>query len=374
VRSLAEKNLVLPEGGMLETIREFAGERLAAGGEESTIRGHHARWHLAMAEEGGPNRRGDERVAWLDRVGYERENLRAALAWAGDSETGLRLAAGLAPFWITHGLLDEGKRSLATVLAGSGEPSVGRARALSAAGFLNMVSGDVEPADRACRNSLTLLPAAESWYRALSLNVVGTAARYRGRWEEARRRYDEALALATAGDLWFPASLAQGNLGVLAGLDDRHAEALDRHEHSLRIAREGGDAWMVPTCLMNTGRAVRRLGDLDRASALQAEALRSFVALENPWGIAACLDAFATLAGDRGHHVRAARLYGAEEAIRERGKIALWPTIRDEHEAGMRATASALGDAAWERARSQGRALPQDEAIAEALRPPIATG
>ena len=123
---------------MLETIRELAGERLAAGGEEPAIRAAHARWYLAMAEEGGPNRRGAERAAWLDRVGRERENLRAALAWAGaggDVETALRLAAGLAPFWIAHGLIDEGKRSLAAVLAGSREPSVGRARALAVAGL-----------------------------------------------------------------------------------------------------------------------------------------------------------------------------------------------------------------------------------------------
>jgi hypothetical protein len=123
---------------------------------------------------------------------------------------------------------------------------------------------------------------------------------------------------------------------------------------------------MAAAGLMNTGRAVRQMGDLDRAGALQAEALRSFVALENAWGVAVCLDAFATLAADRGHHFQAARLYGAEEAVRERARIAPWPTIRAEHEAGVRATASALGEAAWARARSQGRALNQDEAIAEA--------
>ena len=136
---------------------------------------------------------------------------------------------------------------------------------------------------------------------------------------------------------------------------------------------------MAASCLMQAGRAVRRLGDLDRASALQAEALRSFIALENSWGIAVCVDAFAGLAGDRGQHVSAARLYGAEEAIRGRARIALWPTIRAEHEAGMEATASALDEAAWARARAEGRALTQEEAIAEArasaaLRTAIATG
>jgi non-specific serine/threonine protein kinase len=121
------------------------------------------------------------------------------------------------------------------------------------------------------------------------------------------------------------------------------------------------------------------VGDLDRASALQSEALSSFVALENAWGVAVCVDAFAVLAGDRGDHGRAARLFGAEEAIRERARVALWPTIRAEHEAGVQATASALGNVAWARARSAGRGLTENEAIAEArasagLRSPIAPG
>ena len=123
---------------------------------------------------------------------------------------------------------------------------------------------------------------------------------------------------------------------------------------------------MAATCSTNAGRAVRRLGDLSRAGALQATALRGFVALENAWGIAVCVNAFAALAADGGHHLRAARLYGAEEAIRERARIALWPTIRADHEAGIVATASALGAAAWARGRAEGRALSQDEAIAEA--------
>ena len=145
---------------------------------------------------------------------------------------------------------------------------------------------------------------------------------------------------------------------------------MERHEQAVGIAGPGGDAWMLAMCLMNAGRATRRLGDLDRASALQAEALRSFVALENAWGVAACLYSFAAVAVDRGHHVRAARLFGAEEAIRERARVGLWRTIRAEHDADMDAAASALGAAAWARARAEGRALTQSEAIEEACAQP----
>jgi non-specific serine/threonine protein kinase len=378
LESLAANNLVLHETrfGMLETIRELASERLAESGEEAAIRNAHARAYLALVEEGGPNRRGDDRAAWLARVGAERENLRAALAWGGDAETSLRVAAAMAPFWVAHGLIDEGKRSLAAVLDRAREPSLGRTRALAADGLLRLLDGDLEGGEAACRASVAVPQPGEEWYRAVALNVLGTVARYRRRWDEARRLYDGALALATAHDLWWPAVLAHANLGELAVLQDRPAEAVDRHEQSVAMAREGGDEWMLAACLTNTGRAVRQVGLPDRASALQAEALRRFAALENAWGIAASVAAFAALAADRGRHVRAARLYGAEEAIRERARLSLWPTIQAEHEAGVRATVSALGDAAWERARSQGRGLTQSEAIAEALalRPSLASG
>jgi tetratricopeptide (TPR) repeat protein len=345
---------------MLETIREVARELL---GEEPATRAAHAGWYLALAEEGGPNRRGAERAAWLERVGRERENLRAALAWSGDG----RLAAALGPFWVAHGLTDEGKRSLEAVLA---RPEPGRARALAIVGLLRLLEGEVETAEEACRESLARLRAGEEWYRALVLNVLGTVARYRGHWEAARQRYEEALAL----DLWWPAALANANLGALAELESRPAEALERQEQALAIAREGGDEWMIAACLMNGGRAARRLGDFGGANARLAEALRGFVALENSWGIAACLASFAALAGERGEYERAARLYAAEAAIRERARLPVWPTIEAEHETGLRVTAAALGAAAWERARGDGRALTQAEAIAEALPAPVATG
>ena len=360
---------------MLETIRELALEQLVASGEERGLRHAHAGWFLASAEDGGPNRRGPERAAWLDRLDRERENVRGALAWRGDAETGLRLAGSLLAFWLDHGLIGEGIDALAAALGRTSEPSLGRSRALAVSGILALLAGDLDGSERACSEALARSWPGEEWYRAVCLNAFGTGLRYRGSYDGARQRYEEALALAAQRDLWWPAALAHGNLGMLAVIEGRHAEGVASHERCSAIAREGGDAWMAAMSLTNAGRAVRELGDLDRATALQGEALRSFLALENGWGVAVCLDAFAGLAADRGDPVRAARLYGAEEAIRERAGIAPWPTTRSEHEAGIQATAAALGEAAWSRARAQGRAMTDDEAIAEAgLHPSVATG
>ena len=208
--------------------------------------------------------------------------------------------------------------------------------------------------------------------------MLGTAARYRGRYAEARQLYDEALAWPRPADLWWPAALAQANLGTLAGLEGRHAEALERHERAVAIAHEGGDAWMVATCLMNAaGAPSGTLGDLDRASALQAEALRTLRRARERLGHRGLRRrvrrAWPPIAGTTSG---AARLYGAEEAIRERARIALVADdprrARGRHAGdGVRARRGRLGAR-----RAQGRALTQDEAIAEARwrSPPSQTG
>jgi predicted ATPase/DNA-binding SARP family transcriptional activator len=372
--ALAEQNLIRADGArfsMLETIRELALEELAAGREEQRIRALHASWLLGVAEGGGPNRRGSARAAWLEQAAEERENLYAALTWSasenGDPETGQRIAAALQPYWTAHGLYDEGRRFLAALRSRSREPTLGRARALAVAGWIAGIEGDAAKCEPACHESLALLPPGEEWYRAICLNLLGTMARLDGRLAEARQRYEEAQAVAAERDLWFPAALAWTNTGTLCELEGRHREALESHERSVAIAHDGGDGWMMAMCMVNLGRAARHARDAERAIALYGEALRTFVRLDNTWGVAVCLDGFACLAAEREDFLGAARLYGAEAAVRERAGVVPWPTIQAEHNAGVRAASSALGEAAWAGAHAQGAALTELEAIADAL-------
>ena len=192
-------------------------------------------------------------------------------------------------------------------------------------------------------------------------------ARLDGRLAEARQRYEEALGVAAERDLWWPTALAWANLGTLAELEGRHREALESHERSVAIAQAGGDRWMTATCMVNLGRAARHAGEVERAIALHGEALRAFARLDNVWGVAVCLDGFACLAADRGDFLGAARLFGAEQAVRERAGVVPWRTIQAEHDAGVRAASAALGEAAWAGAHAQGAALTEPEAIADAL-------
>ena len=129
-----------PRFTMLETIREYALERLAASEERRAIRQQHAAYYLALAEQAEPELRGPAQVAWQTRLAAEHDNLRAALDWAaerGAVETGLRLATALLWFWWEHGHVSEGRKWLEEALGRSGAvPVLLRAKALGAAGLL----------------------------------------------------------------------------------------------------------------------------------------------------------------------------------------------------------------------------------------------
>ncbi len=170
---------------MLETIRELAVEELAAAGEEQEIRAG-----MRAGASASPRRAARTWAAalapWLEHVSRERENLRAALAWGaderGDAETALRTAAALQPFWTAHALYAEGQRVF-TALALALERADRRARAaLAVAGWISGIEGDVDATERACTESLALLPAGEEWYQAVCLNLLGTMARSAAGW------------------------------------------------------------------------------------------------------------------------------------------------------------------------------------------------
>ena len=151
---------------MLETVREFGLEQLAAAGErEATLR-QHAATYLSLAEAAGPGLRGPAQATWLARLEVEHDNLRAALRWAwegGHAEMGLRLAGPLASFWQAHGHLSEGRAWLERLLAllpGEGQTVSTQihARALSAAGLLGLAARRL----RASRAALRDLPGPSS--------------------------------------------------------------------------------------------------------------------------------------------------------------------------------------------------------------------
>ena len=144
---------------MLETIRAYAQEQLAASGETEIARDAHAAFFLALAEAAAPRLHGPEQLSWLERLETEHDNLRAALAWSlerGETETALRLTGALGAFWRVRGHLSEGRAWLDRALAGgtAGGGGALRAKALQEAGTLAWCQGDYGAATALLEESL----------------------------------------------------------------------------------------------------------------------------------------------------------------------------------------------------------------------------
>ncbi len=227
--------------GMLETVREYAEERLAATGELAVARRAHAAYFLALAERAVGELRGREQRVWILRLEHELDNLRAALRWLldqdddADGAAALRLAGALGWFWLTRGYFTEGRRWLEEALArapqGAGEEGAdpnARARALLVAGALLVLRGEFAQAQAAFSEALTLAeqvrdPAAA----AMAFTQLGICAVYAGETAEWTRLLQEALRRWTA--LGAPAGHGQTlfYLGVAAEATDDVEGAVD---------------------------------------------------------------------------------------------------------------------------------------------------
>ena len=366
---------------LLETVRQYAAEKLEEIGEAGRARELHAKHYLALAEEAGQEPM--EQETWLGILEAEHDNFRSALSWtlgpedtgeptAERAEVGLRLAAALAQvqFWAAYGP-SEGLRWLESGLSGAtAAPSQVRAEALGHAGFLALWQGDY-------RRAIVLLGEAMALHKELgdkagiatSIFHLGNVALHIGDHKRAEVLRLEAEALlpglsdpqARALVLYFlgTAALAEG--------DRDRAEALA--EEALGLNREVGNLRGMAMCLTNLGVSALERGDPERARSIYEEELHVLLRLRDKMGTAYGLRGMAGVAALRGEAERAARLWGAVEALQEAIGMRLSPLDRahPDYEGLLDAARPRLGEAAWEAALAEGRAMTPEEAIEYAL-------
>lgn len=353
-----------PRFEMLETIREYAVERLAATGEEEPCRYRHAAWCLAMAEEAATAITGPEQAAALARLDADHDNLRAALAWEldrGDPGNALRLAVALGRFWFIRGHAGEGHDWLARSLAAAtGAPVALRATASNAIGALAHGRGDDAGAVAGFTGALALFrEAGDRRGAGNALNNLGILAWYAADFPRAERLHGEALALfrdlvdrdgiATSlnalgnvvhhrGDYARAASLHAESVDLYSALRDDHSRAIaaislgislvegGEPDHAaavyagtLTLCRELGFREGIAACLNNLGDLARLAGDAEKATALYEESLVLFRELENRRGIAVSLRNLGLLARDRGDRAGAISL--VREALQLRSEL-----------------------------------------------------
>jgi predicted ATPase/DNA-binding XRE family transcriptional regulator len=406
----------VPRFALLETIREYALEQLEASEEAETIRQRHAEHYLALAEQAELEQLGPARRLWLDQLEAEHDNLRTALAWCrlaeGGAALGLRLAGALLWFWVENEHIGEAH----TWLEGALERSAGvapplpasiRAKAIEAVGGLAELQEDYARATTLFEQGQALYQEAGNVAARASLLLdLARVVRFQGDYERAQTLQGESLALCqeqenTCGTIWvlmglgdvawdqgditradllfqevLASSRAAGlqetsgwalwNLGKIACARADYTQAASLLEESLAlfqsVSSRGGAAWV----LFELGRVARAQGDAALAQRIFEERLID-AGKGNPH--VAFPDLFEGLAGvvAQRQPARAARLFGAAEALRETAGTPLPPVNRADYARDVAAARAHIGEDAFAAAWAAGRALSLERAIADVL-------
>ncbi len=353
---------------LLETLREYAGERLSEP-RKTEVANRHAACFLQLAEQAVKPMRGPEVTLWLDRLEREQDNLRAALEWSlsrPDAEAGLRLAMALWRFWFIRGNTEEGLVWLERALqACPSAPVALRSAALGSAGNLAQNRKDLDRARHLHEQALTLRRSeGDKWGIAASLCGLGLVSKTEGDLEGARRLFEEGLALFREVGDERNSSLTLANLASTAIAQGDYAGGSSLYKECLELFRAAGDQQNIAQALSNLGHVSIQHGDEAAAGSLLAESLTLCLQMEHASNLAQCLDGFAFLAVRQERMERAGILLGAAEAMRERAGVRLSPKAQAEQKAACEAVREALSEAGFIAAHQQGLAFTLEEACA----------
>jgi non-specific serine/threonine protein kinase len=377
--ALVDKSLVVAEVQpavdryrLLESVREYADEKLETAGEATVVQDRHATYLLQLARTARRALVGPAQAEWVQRLEMEHHNLRAALARmlaAGDADTALRLCGLLSMFWYIRGHYREGRDWIARALArGASATPRARAAALHGAASLAGIQHDHGEALELIAESVALWRVAGD-QRGLAAGLAELAmhARHVGDLAGARRASEEALAIyAVSPDPWGQ-RLALGVLGWVAEAEGDPVGAERFLQQSLAAARAAKSPIDVALQLNNLGILALRRGDTREAQARHGEALLLSRDVDAREPMAGSLEGLAGVAAARAQHHRAARLLGAAAALREAIGSPRVAQFEEEYRRVAPAVQAELGGRAFREAAAEGRALPLAEAVAFAL-------
>jgi predicted ATPase/DNA-binding CsgD family transcriptional regulator len=380
VAALVDANLLrLGEPGdaeprylMLETVREFGLDQLAANNEEEEARNRHAAWYLDLTKRIEPEMVGLEQRWWCERLETEHANLRSALSWlteSGANGSALRLASALWVFWFLRGHLREGFAWLTQALAAENDASpADRVQALWAAGMLAWAQGDSRRAQSLGAQARELAGEHNLVFgMATALYLLFLATDMEGRYGEAVVLGEESVARMRESGVrpWLAYVLADVGTRLVKDGDLERGEAWI--EEGLALHREFGNKQGLGNKLTDLGLVSHEAGDTRAAARHYAESLHWLWEGGDVWYLASALEGLAAVALDTGQASEAAQLLGAAAALRERSGGAVWPDERARLAHSVMAARTALGDEVYARETAAGRALSLPEVIAQAI-------
>ncbi len=367
-----------PRFGMLETIREYAGERLRTDFDADATERRQAAFYVSFAEAAEPHLTRMEQATWLDRCELERPNLRRAIEWAirsGEADLGLRMAAALWRFWHQRGPLWEGRKALDRLLALPGASRETRARALSAAGGLAWWDGDFVATRRYFENGFALFTADDdtTTNRVRALYDLGFARLWSGvqgdlkDLDRAEDLLHQSLALAERLDDRHGSARAYRALGLAQGIARKDPRgAIPLFEQSVALFESLGERWELNESLIGLANGHRFSGDKARGREYYLRGLDLMAAAGNRPAMAWLLFLVAAVEAEMGRYERVARLWGAAEAVRQAAGEIRPPAAVLLVVDPLGAARRAIGDEAVERALAEGRAMDPEAVVAYA--------
>jgi predicted ATPase/class 3 adenylate cyclase len=377
---LVDKSLVTMEAaggryGLLETVRQYAQERLtmAGQGEGEAVRKRHLEFYLAFAEKAGAGLAGPEQPAFLKQLDLDRENILAAHAFCvqtvGTADSGYRLVLAIKFYWFTRGLLNLGRRVTVEAVSTPAVQvaSLGRCKALWVAGQICSAMGRYDEAIKYLQESLGIARALDDLRMVVSvLNVLGLAALGQGDRGAARLHGVEALTLASKLDNKRQIAVASTALAQIHRLEGELDAAVPLYERTVALARELGDSEAAAVGLLNLAMVAIERGTAKRARSLLLEVLTITEQSGSKRAGQCALEVSAGLAALREDWEQAARFYGVSERQTADTGISRDPADDAFLQPLMSKAQDALGDAAFDASRASARALTFEQVIAEA--------
>jgi tetratricopeptide (TPR) repeat protein len=364
---------------MLESIRQFGREKLEESTEEPEVLRRHAEHYLALAETAEPELLGADQGLWLQRLRTEFGNLREALSWSLEpgehaQELRLRLAAALCRFWEAQSF-EEGKRWLQAALGKDpgGFPAV-RAKALGGLGFILLFQQDYGAAIAALEEAIALYKElGDESGVALAFANLGYVMVRGGYRERMPAFVGQGEALMQEGNLeGHPRAHLRIVLACAAIEEGDLDSVVAQLEEGLALSRKLGSLWHTGAALVVLGMIELLREHLDRGAALLEEAARLARELKDRLGSPYSVWLLGRVAFLRGRPIRAARLWGAAEALREQRGMPLcsrFDLALSGYEQDLAAVRSALSEASFEAAWAEGRAMSPEQDIEYALEP-----